>query len=97
MGKYVELYCGGSPKREVEQLKKALRASHWGVIDDSIVIPLERWNTDKVNVLRKSGKYPSISYGLVEVTKGTPTQLIERSEVFSEEFLEMERKLATMK
>lgn len=97
MGKYIELNCSNASKREYKSLVKAIGDNPYGIIDDSVVIPLAHWNRAKEQVLRQSGKYKAVRYGLVEVLKGQSTQLIECSEIFSDEFLEMERSLADYK
>lgn len=96
MGKYVELDCSSASKGEFSNLLKAIGQNPYGSLEESLVIPLENWRTVKVPILKRSSKYKSVRYGLVDVVNGKPTRLVSPSEVFSEEFLEMERSISSI-
>lgn len=95
MAYYIEFDCSKTPTPEYQKLVKAIGNIPAYKLGSSLAIYLKDWNEAKKRVLKQSKQYSSIHYGLVEVIKGKePVRIFEPSEVFSDEFLEMERSLS---
>lgn len=96
MGKYVECDCHQVTKSEYKNLLRAIGDYSYGLLGDSLYIPVDEWKHAKKRILRQAKKFKSVQYGLVEVTDGQPKHIVPPSEIFSETFLEMERSLKTI-